>query len=276
MLSEDFRSRAQLFLHTLPGDKKLALAIAEFGAPALAERLAQTSSLRSADSIIDEIKSHGAFFLTPEDPRWPQSLNDLIAPPIGLVIKGEISLMPTVAIVGTRNPTRYGLETTRRFTAGFVDHGWQIVSGGALGIDTAAHQSALDAGGRTIAILAGGVSLNYPASNFRLFKEIAETGALISEVMPTTHPRPERFLTRNRLIAALADATIVVEAAHRSGSIRTAHDAAELLKPVLAVPGPITSPTSDGCHQLITSRCAELVSSVADAISLIKPMTVTS
>jgi DNA processing protein len=276
MVSEDFRSRAQLFFHTLPGDKKLALAIAEFGAPALAERLALKGSLRSADSIIEEIQSHGAFFLTPEDLRWPRSLNDLIAPPIGLVIKGKISMDPKIAIVGTRNPTRYGLETTKRFSAGFVDHGWQIVSGGALGIDTAAHQCALDAGGSTIAILAGGVSLNYPASNFRLFEEIAATGALISEVMPTIHPRPERFLTRNRLIAALADATIVVEAAHRSGSIRTAHDAAELLKPVLAIPGPITSPTSDGCHQLISDRCAELVTSVADALSLIKPMSATS
>jgi DNA processing protein len=108
--------------------------------------------------------------------------------------------------------------------------------------------------------------VRYPAGNERLFEEILESGCLISEVMPDERARPERFLTRNRLIAALARMTIIIEAAFRSGSLRTAHDAAELMRIVLAVPGPINSPTSDGCHRLIGDRCAEIVTSVSDAM----------
>ena len=123
----------------------------------------------------------------------------------------------------------------------------------------------------TYAVLASGVSINYPAGNERLFNEIAESGALISEVMPKERARPERFLTRNRIIAALSQGTLVVEAAFRSGSLRTARDAAEILRTVMAVPGPINSPTSEGCHRLIGERCAEIVTSVADALELLVP-----
>ena len=221
--------------------------------------------------IEDQLEKAGSVFIIPSTPEWPVSLNDLSAIPFGLVIKGDLSALSerSLAIVGTRNPTPYGLRIAGDFAAGFVDREWSIVSGGAYGIDSAAHKGALIAEGRTIAVLAAGVDIAYPAGNARLFAEIAENGALISEVLPGSHAIPSRFLTRNRIIAALSQATLVVEAAFRSGSLRTARDAAELLRPVMAIPGPINAPTSEGCHRLIGERAAEIVTSVADAIELI-------
>jgi DNA protecting protein DprA len=221
--------------------------------------------------IEDQLEKAGSVFIIPSTPEWPVSLNDLSAMPIGLVVKGDLSALSerSLAIVGTRNPTPYGLRIAGDFAAGFVDREWSIVSGGAYGIDSAAHKGALIAEGRTIAVLAAGVDVAYPAGNARLFAEIAENGALISEVLPGSHAIPSRFLTRNRIIAALSQATLVVEAAFRSGSLRTARDAAELLRPVMAIPGPINAPTSEGCHRLIGERAAEIVTSVADAIELI-------
>jgi len=216
----------------------------------------------------------GAVFLTPQSPEWPMALNDLSAIPFGLVVKGDLSALAdrSLAIVGTRNPTPYGIRIAGDFAAGFVDREWSIVSGGAYGIDSAAHKGALIAEGRTIAVLAAGIDVAYPAGNARLFAEIAENGALVSEVLPGAHAIPSRFLTRNRLIAALSQATLVVEAAFRSGSLRTARDAAELMRPVMAIPGPINAPTSEGCHRLIGERAAEIVTSVADAVELISAL----
>jgi DNA protecting protein DprA len=222
----------------------------------------------------EQIEKSGAQFITPESANWPPSLNDLNAAPIGLVIKGDLSVLSerSLAIVGTRNPTPYGVRIAGDFAAGFVDREWSIVSGGAYGIDSAAHKGALIAEGRTIAVLAAGIDVAYPAGNARLFAEIAENGALVSEVLPGAHAIPSRFLTRNRIIAALSQATLVVEAAFRSGSLRTARDAAELMRPVMAIPGPISAPTSEGCHRLIGERAAEIVTSVTDAIELISAL----
>ena len=224
-----------------------------------------------ASVTLAEIGRCGAHFLTPEDGRWPSKLNDLSATPIGLVVKGSMEClhMPSLAIVGTRNPTNYGIRVAGDFAAGFADREWAIVSGGAYGIDAAAHRGALIAEGVTIAVLAAGVDVNYPGGHSHLFAEIAESGALVSEVMPGVRAIPARFLTRNRLIAALSCATLVVEAAFRSGSLRTARDAAELMRPVMAIPGPISSPTSEGCHRLIGERAAEVVTSVADAVEFV-------
>lgn len=221
--------------------------------------------------ILAEIAVSGSQFLTPEDVRWPPKLNDLSATPIGLIVKGSIEALqlPSLAIVGTRNPTNYGVRVAGDFAAGFVDREWAIVSGGAYGIDAAAHRGALIAEGVTVAVLAAGIDVNYPGGHAQLFAEIAETGALVSEVMPGVRAIPARFLTRNRLIAALSCATLVVEAAFRSGSLRTARDAAELMRPVMAIPGPITSPTSEGCHRLIGERAAEVVTSVPDAVEFV-------
>lgn len=228
----------------------------------------------NADQLFASICAADAKFLTPADSQWPESLSDLAAPPIALVIKGDPALLSndSLAIVGTRNPTQYGARIAQDFAAGFVDREWSIISGGAYGIDAAAHKGALIAEGITVAVIAAGIDINYPAGNARLFAEIAELGCLVSEVPPGTNAIPSRFLTRNRLIAALSNATLVVEAAFRSGSLRTARDAAELMRPVMAIPGPITSPVSEGCHRLIGERAAEIVTSVADAVEFLSPM----
>jgi len=235
-----------------------------------------TEKVRSfnADKALAAIDEAGATFLTPEDPRWPVKVNQLPSAPIALVVKGNVEILThnSFSIVGTRKPTPYGIGVATEFATGFVDRGWDIVSGGAYGIDSAAHRGALVAEGRTIAVIASGVDLHYPSGNARLFDEICENGAIISEVMPGVAALPHRFLTRNRLIAALSDATLVVEAAFRSGSLRTARDAAELMRPVMAIPGPINAPSSDGCHRLIGERAAEIVTSVADAVELISAL----
>jgi len=240
----------------------------------IAVRLKQSSG----EEVLAQISSAGAFLLTPEDVNWPLSLNDLAAPPIALLIKGEREYLPnlinSISIVGTRNPTPYGRRIAEDFGAGVADHEWAVVSGGAIGIDAAAHNGCLVGEGVTVAILGGGFNKNYPAAHEKLFAEISESGLLISEVMPDVPAIPHRFLTRNRLIAALSKATIVVEAAFRSGSLRTARDAAEIFRPVMAVPGPINSPTSEGCHRLIAERVAELVSSVSEVMELVKPISI--
>jgi len=225
----------------------------------------------SADQVLTEIDTHQARLITPIDEDWPEQVNDLAAPPIGLIMKGNISALhqKSLAIVGTRNPTSYGARIAGDFAAGFADREWAIVSGGAYGIDSYAHKGALIAEGVTVAVIASGIDINYPAGNTRLFAEICESGAMVTEFMPGQRALPHRFLTRNRLIASLSKATLVVEAAFRSGSLRTARDAAEIFRPVMAIPGPINSPTSEGCHRLIGERAAEIVTSVADAVEFV-------
>jgi len=235
------------------------------------EKLITTLRATNSDQILSEIDKHYARLITPADDDWPEQLNDLAAPPIGLIIKGNISALhqPSLAIVGTRNPTSYGARIAGDFAAGFVDREWAIVSGGAYGIDSYAHKGALIAEGITVAVVASGIDINYPAGNTRLFAEICESGAIVTEFMPGHKALPNRFLTRNRIIAALSKATLVVEAAFRSGSLRTARDAAEIFRPVMAIPGPINSPTSEGCHRLFGERAAEIVTSVADAVEFV-------
>lgn len=231
------------------------------------------SSLRriNGDQVLAEIDKHHARLITPIDVDWPNQLNDLAAPPFALIVKGNVSALnqKSIAIVGTRNPTSYGARIAGDFAAGFADREWAIISGGAYGIDSFAHKGALIAEGVTVAVIASGIDINYPAGNTRLFAEICETGAMVTEFMPGQRALPHRFLTRNRLIAALSKATLVVEAAFRSGSLRTARDAAEMFRPVMAIPGPINSPTSEGCHRLIGERAAEIVTSVADAVEFV-------
>jgi DNA protecting protein DprA len=235
------------------------------------EKLINTLRATNGDAVLSEIDKHYARLITPSDDDWPEQLNDLAAPPIGLVLKGNISALhqPSLAIVGTRNPTSYGARIAGDFAAGFADREWAIVSGGAYGIDSYAHKGALIAEGVTVAVVASGIDINYPAGNTRLFAEICESGAMVTEFMPGHRALPNRFLTRNRIIAALSKATLVVEAAFRSGSLRTARDAAEIFRPVMAIPGPINSPTSEGCHRLIGERSAEIVTSVADAVEFV-------
>ncbi len=288
LLTDDVKiQRLALFNAIEAGNTYWARQVNEFGIAMVYEHLAlgvydatkygaitQSISAFNADESLAAIAQSGGVFITPEDLSWPTRVNQLAIPPLGLIVKGDLSILnnPSLAIVGTRNPTPYGVRLAGDFAAGFVDREWDIISGGAYGIDTAAHRGALIAEGRTIAVIASGIDVQYPAGNARLFDEICENGAIISEVMPGVTAMPHRFLIRNRLIAALSLSTLVVEAAFRSGSLRTARDAAELLRPVMAIPGPISSPSSEGCHRLIGERAAELVTSVADAMELISAL----
>lgn len=262
--------RLVIAAHHEPGATKISQDINQRGVEDVFAAIPQNLRIDLRESYM-AIQQCGGELLIPEDPRWPALLNDLEVPPIALVVKGDTSILKTesLAIVGTRNPTPYGVRNAQEFAAGFVDRGWAIVSGGAYGIDSAAHKGALIAEGLTIAVTASGLDSTYPAGNQRLFDEIVENGAIITEYLPGVIARPHRFLVRNRLIAALSRGTVVIEAAFRSGSLRTARDASELLRPVMAIPGPINAPTSEGCHRLIGERSAELVTSVADAYELL-------
>ena len=282
-------ARAQLFSAIEGGSVAWAEEISKLGPIEVRDRLlsgdystaskvAERLKSNSGKEVLSRITNAGAFILTPEDIDWPVSLNDLAAPPIALLIKGQrenlVHLENSISIVGTRNPTSYGVRIAGDFGVGVADHEWAVVSGGAIGIDAAAHKGCLVGEGITVAVLGGGFNKNYPATHERLFEEISESGILISEVMPDVPAIPHRFLTRNRLIAALSKATVVVEAAFRSGSLRTARDAAEIFRPVMAVPGPINAPTSEGCHRLIVERVAELVCSVSEIMELVKPISI--
>uniref|UniRef100_UPI004048FD66 DNA-processing protein DprA n=1 Tax=Candidatus Planktophila sp. TaxID=2175601 RepID=UPI004048FD66 len=279
--------RLALFCAIEGGSNFWGREISQYGVHEIHQRLAARSydPIKSA-AIFEKFSQHSATetftaiaaangqFLIPGDLNWPTKLDDLAVPPIGIIVRGNAEVLnePSLAIVGTRNPSPYGVRIAGDFAAGFVDRGWDIVSGGAYGIDTAAHRGALIAEGRTIAVIASGIDIAYPAGNSRLFEQICESGAIVSEVAPGSPALPFRFLTRNRLIAALSQATLVVEAAFRSGSLRTARDAAELLRPVMAIPGAISSPSSEGCHRLIGERAAEIVTSVADCYELISSL----
>ena len=279
-----FEARAILFSCIEPGHFFWSAEISAHGPLKVLESILSASypaektraiitSIRVADvgQILYEIEKAGAQFLTPEHEHWPIGVNQLVNPPIGLVVKGDSTCLITdsLAIVGSRKPTNYGANVASEFARGFSDLGWTIISGGAYGIDSYAHRATLQANGITIAVLATGIEVAYPKSNQKLFNEMSAHGAFISELMPHESAMPSRFLVRNRLIASIAKATLVVEAAYKSGSLRTAHDAAELLRPVMAIPGPINSAMSQGCHRLISERAAELITSVADAVEFI-------
>ena len=239
-------------------------------------KLQQQIMQRQVKDLELEISKAGGVFITPEDNDWPISLADLATPPIGLVIAGDRSVLlkldKSISIVGSRQPTNYGLQLSYSLASQASLAQLVVVSGGAYGIDTAAHQGALSAGGLSIAVLAGGINRLYPLENQKLFKDITKSGLLISEVMPNTESKPYRFLIRNRLIAALSRSTVVVEAKFISGSIRTARDAAEIFRPVFAIPGPVTSPLSEGCHRLIAERVADIATSLDEILEVITPL----
>jgi DNA processing protein len=223
-----------------------------------------------------EISKAAGVFITPEDNDWPIALADLATPPIGLVIVGDrnvlLKLDKSISIVGSRQPTDYGLQLSYSLASQASLAGLVVVSGGAYGIDTACHNGALSVGGLCISVLAGGINKLYPLENQKLFRNITKSGLLISEVMPNTESKPYRFLIRNRLIAALSKSTVVVEAKFISGSIRTARDAAEIFRPVFAIPGPVTSPLSEGCHRLIAERVADIATSLDEILEVITPL----
>lgn len=202
-------------------------------------------------------------------PEYPESLLDLGSQPSLLYTIGNAGLLvrPIIAIVGTRDPTSYGLRTARNLAAALSKAGVTIVSGMARGIDAAAHFAALENPASTVAVLGTGIDVPYPAAHRQLHETIGQTGLLISESPPGSKAFKGAFPKRNRIIAALARVTIVVEAGHKSGALNTANHALELNRTVAAVPGPIDSPASEGTNQLIRDG-AVVIASVADALAL--------
>lgn len=215
----------------------------------------------------------GVRLLTPTSADWPTALHDLgVHAPLALWIRGDVSAFapaPRVAIVGARAATSYGEHVAMELSAELACSGIPIVSGAAYGIDGAAHRAALAVGGTTIALLAGGAERAYPAGHSGLIERIATTGLVVSEVPCGSVPTKWRFLQRNRLIAALADATVVVEAGWRSGSLNTATHAGELGRPLGAVPGPITSAASAGTHRMLREFDAQCITSADDVRELL-------
>lgn len=223
---------------------------------------------------LERLDRIGGTLLVPSDPRWPCALDDLGAQaPFCVWVRGEADLGTVLAlsaaVVGSRAATSYGERVAFDLADGLAAEGVCVVSGGAYGIDAAAHRGVVTRGGRTVVVLAGGVDRAYPAGNARLLEAVVGAGgALVSEVPPGCLPTKSRFLQRNRLIAASGRATVVVEAAWRSGAMSTAHHAARLMRPVGAVPGPVTSMASAGCHRLLREGVAVCVTDAAEVREL--------
>lgn len=214
-----------------------------------------------------------ARLIVPGDAEWPTALDDLDDhAPAALWVRGDaelLSLGRPVSIVGARAASQYGEGVAAEFAGDLAGSGTVVVSGGAYGIDGAAHRAALGVGGGTVAFLAGGVDRAYPAGHQQLFERIRSSGAVVSELPCGAAPTKWRFLSRNRLIAALGMATVVVEAGWRSGSLNTAGHAAALGRPLGAVPGPVTSAASAGCHRLLREYDARCVTSAAEVRELL-------
>ena len=231
-----------------------------------AQPRAVTESLRGAQEV-------GARLVLSGDEEWPESLDDLgDHAPVLLWVRGDAGRLVAperISIVGARAASAYGESIAAEFAGDLAATGALVVSGGAYGIDGAAHRAALGVGGGTVAFLAGGVDRAYPAGHQQLFERIQTAGAMVSELPCGAAPTKWRFLARNRLIAALGMATVVVEAGWRSGSLNTAGHAAALGRPLGAVPGPVTSAASAGCHRLLREYDARCVTSTAEVRELL-------
>jgi DNA processing protein len=205
--------------------------------------------------------------LVPGDDAYPSLLATIIDPPLALHYRGDASLLarPAIAIVGSRKATPYAVNAAEQLARDLISAGITIVSGLAVGVDSAAHRAALEAGGSTIAVLGTGIDVVYPRSSARLFREIEERGLLVTELPPATPPRQFHFPMRNRLISGLSLGTVIVEASTKSGSLITATMAAEQGREVFAVPGSIFSTNSEGTHRLIQYG-AKLVHDAQDVL----------
>jgi DNA processing protein len=230
------------------------------------------------ERLLAECDALGGRLVCPGDAEWPSQLDDLgDRQPYGLWVRGDQDLrfgcLRSVAIVGSRSATSYGVNVAAEMGAELSDLGWTVVSGGAFGIDAAAHRGVLAADGLTVAVFACGFDVPYPSPHGGLFSEIARYGLLVSELPPGAPPTRSRFLVRNRTIAALTRGTVVVEAARRSGALNTARHARDLRRAVMVVPGPVTSAASAGCHALLRewdeAVCVTDTAEVLDLVGLI-------
>ena len=217
-------------------------------------------------------KQSGMKILIPQDTHWPVQVDDLERhAPLILWVRGNSELLttPSLAIVGARSCTSYGQQITGEFAHAAVDRSLTVVSGAAYGIDGVAHRSVLAANGKTIAVVAGGADRVYPMEHDQLLRNIVDYGAVVSEVIPGTPPTRWRFLQRNRIIAALTQATLITEAGVKSGSINTAGHAAEIGRGLGAVPGPITSSSAHGCFRIIEEYGATMITRISDLDTLL-------
>lgn len=252
--------------------------------PTLLEETAARRDIRQAEEDLANAEAAGARLLVPEDPDWPAwpfvALGvarsrgaSWAGPPLALWVRGTASLAAVseraVAIIGARAATGYGEVVAAELGHDLARAGTTVVSGAAYGIDGAAHRGALNGDGPTVAVLGCGVDRHYPAGHARLLDRIAESGLVISEYPPGTNPARHRFLVRNRLIAALAAGVVVVEAGRRSGTRNTAATAAALGRLVMAIPGPVNSAMSVGCHDLLRTTETHLVTSATEVAEVI-------
>jgi DNA processing protein len=249
--------------------------VAASAAPAL-DRARQRWTARLGDAptraTVEAWQRDGIRLVCPGDPEWPGQLEVLgEARPWGLWVRGQVDLrfacLRSVSIVGTRAATGYGIHVTTELAAALAERGWTVVSGGAFGIDGQAHRGALAPEGVTVAVLPSGLDAPYPRGHHDLFEAIVAHGALVSEQPPGRAPTRPGFLVRNRLIAALSRGTVLVEAALRSGALNTARHARDLNRPLMAVPGPVTSMASAGCHLAIRDWAAVCVTDVHDVLA---------
>ncbi|GEL17781.1 DNA-processing protein DprA [Pseudonocardia asaccharolytica] len=286
-------ARAYLSRVAEPPAAALAAFVEDVGAVEAAERVRrgavpekvarQTEARRGVDRAQTDLacaEGIGARLLVPEDsgwPRWPFAAFALtgdpdLAPPLALWVRGPARLAElserAVAVVGARAATGYGVHIACDIAGGLAERECTVVSGAAIGIDGAAHRGALAAGGPTVAVLACGIDRAYPAAHAALLHRIGESGLVVTEYPPTAVPARHRFLVRNRLLAGMAGGTLLVEAGLRSGAQRTAADALALGRLVMAVPGPVTSGMSAGCHELIR-KGALLVSRVEEVLEAV-------
>jgi len=281
-----------------PGDPRITRQVQQLGAARLYRRLCDddprldlaADSAARRDGLdpsaeLERAAGHGIRFVIPGDPEWPDGLDDLDrvqdlhrrgGTPLGLWVRGPLRLdelcRRSVAMVGSRSATTYGASIAGQVAAELAGAGVTVVSGAAYGIDQAAHRGALSGGGPTVAVLACGADRAYPSAHRQLLDYIAETGLVVSEAPPGSAPTKLRFLSRNRLIAALTVGTVVVEAAVRSGALNTSSWAGLLNRTVMGVPGPVTSAPSEGVHELIRSGAATLVTRGADVLELVSPI----
>lgn len=277
-----------------PGDLQMARLTAEFGAVTLYDRVIAQHLAGEVHSDIaarlvgldperdlDQADRLGIRFVVPGDPEWPHRLSDLDladpvnevgAAPLGLWVRGPLRLdeiQGGIAVVGARSSTSYGEDVARDLAAAATRAGRCVISGAAYGIDQAAHRGALAAGGPTVAVLACGADRAYPAAHHALLEHVRRDGAVVAEVAPGCAPLRPRFLSRNRVIAALGVGTVVVEAAVRSGALNTATWSSRLNRVLMGVPGSVTSATSQGVHHLIRTGAAALVTNGPDLLELV-------
>lgn len=300
-MMDEITSRAWAYLSRVaePPCAPLAALVADCGAVEAAERVrrgdvsddlrSRTEARRDVDCAaedLDLLERRGGRLITPGDPEWPQwaltgfgRRDNSVAedhPPLVLwAIGPECAIdvaQRAAAIVGTRACTTYGEHMTSDLVAGLAERDVAVVSGGAFGIDGAAHRTALACDGVTMAVLAGGIDVPYPSAHSALLHRVASSGLLISEYPPGVRPARYRFLTRNRLVAALSGATVVVEAGLRSGAANTAAWARSLGRGVCAVPGPVTSAASAGCHELLRREGTVLVTRAQEIVEVMGRM----